>query len=286
MFRAAYVNGFYVSHQEASVHIDDRGYQFADGVYEVVALMDGRPVDAEPHLDRLDRSLREMDIPWPVSRRCLNVIINEVARRNRVRHGMIYIQITRGVAPRDHAYDSRNLVPSLVVTAKSIGSKEALAKAGVSVISHPDIRWGRCDIKTTSLLPNIMAKQQAKLQGAFEAWLVDAQGYVTEGSAANAWIITKDGEIRTHALGNDVLAGITRQGVLKLCAQEKLKLVEKPFKVEDVLKAEEAFLTSATNLVLPVVRIDGKPIGSGAPGPLTVRLRAIYLEAAKHGGAA
>ncbi len=277
MPRIAYVNGRYLPHGQASVHIEDRGFQFADGVYEVIAIRFEKLVDIEPHLDRLDRSLSEMNIPWPVSRRAFGVILQEVIRRNRVYNGSIYLQITRGVAPRDFAY-SNDLKPSLIIYARNarIDTIETASK-GHKVITKPDIRWKRCDIKTVSLLPAVLAKQAAADVGAVEAWLVNEEGYVTEGTSSNAWIITADNELVTRPTDNLILAGITRQTVIKLASAAGLTLVERSFTVVDAKKAKEAFCTSSTALVKPVVEIDGAQIGDGEVGPITRQLIEHYL---------
>jgi D-alanine transaminase len=279
MFRIAYVNGRYLRAAESAVHIEDRGYQFADGVYEVVAVIDGVLVDATPHMARLARSLEEMQIAWPVSPRGLSHIIAEIVRRNGIRDGMVYLQITRGVAPRDHAFPARAR-PSLVVTAKRLAPQRPdLVARGVPVITIPDIRWGRCDIKSVSLLPNVLGKQQAKVAGAYEAWQVGADGVVTEGTSTNAWIVDGKGTALTHPADHRILGGITRELVLEAARGADMKIAERPFTVKDVLAAREAFLTSTTSAVLPVVSVDGQPIGNGRPGPVTMRLRERYLAA-------
>jgi D-alanine transaminase len=277
MSRIAYVNGRYLRHGAAAVHVEDRGYQFADGVYEVTAVRGGRLVDEGPHLDRLERSLRELDIPMPMSRAALGHVLRETVRRNLVREGIVYLQVTRGVARRDHAFPD-HVRPSVVVTARnqSAARSDRLAAAGVSVISVPDIRWGRCDIKAVSLLPNVLAKQQAREAGAFEAWLVDRDGFVTEGSSTNAWIVDRDGNLVTRQLEQAILGGITRLAVLALCRQENLRIIERKFTVAEAQAAREAFLTSTTSFVMPVVRIDGRPVGDGKPGRIARRLRELY----------
>lgn len=278
MSRVAYVNGRYVPHRDAAVHIEDRGYQFADGVYEVVAVADGRLIDARPHLDRLDRSLRELSMKSPMSRRALMVVIREMVRRNRVRNGIVYLQVSRGVSPRDHAFPPEHVKPSLVMTAKSIPAAKVAADVGpgVRVITTPDIRWQRCDIKTVALLPNCLAKQQAKTSDAYEAWQVDAEGYVTEGSSTNAWIVDRDGNIVTRHLGNDILPGITRRTIIDLAKRKGIAIIERPFTVAEAQDAREAFITSATSFVTPVVQIDDRTIGNGHPGTIATELRALY----------
>lgn len=278
MARFAYVNGRYVPHGAAAVHIEDRGYQFADGVYEVVPIIHGKMIDEGPHLDRLDYSLRELRIAWPVGRAALKLILREMLRRNELRDGLLYLQITRGVAPRDHKFP-KSAKPALVITTKRLKpTPPALVENGVPVISVPDIRWKRCDIKSVSLLPNILAKQQAFEAGAFEAWQVDADGFVTEGTSTNAWIVTKNGAIVTRTANHDILNGITRQAVLRLTNTAGVTFEERSFTLDEAKAAREAFLTSSSGHVLPITRIDGQPIGDGKPGPVTKRLRGAYLD--------
>jgi D-alanine transaminase len=276
MSRIAYVNGRYLPHRAATVHIEDRGYQFADGVYEVCEVLGGRLVDETRHLDRLDRSLRELRIPAPVGRAALGVILRETVARNRVRNGLVYLQVTRGVARRDHPFPDPQTPPALVVTATSMdfAAMERMAQAGVAVITVPENRWGRPDIKTVGLLPNVLAKQQAREAGAREAWFVDAGGYVTEGGSTNAWIVTHDGRIITRQADTGILKGVTREGVKDLLVRRNLTLEERAFTVAEAMQAAEAFISSATSLVTPVVRIDGKPVGDGTPGPVALALRA------------
>jgi len=277
MSRVAYVNGRYEVYGEAGVHIDDRGYQFADGVYEVIAVIGGKLLDEGPHLDRLERSLRELRIPAPMRRDALKVVLRETLRQNRIKSGIVYIQISRGVAPRDHGFP-KNAAPSLVVTARRIKGASAAAVAdGIGVITLPDIRWRRADIKSTSLLPNILAKQAAREAKAYEAWQVDDQGFVTEGASTNAWIVTKNGELVTHPANQAILNGITRLGVLEAARRQGLKIVERPFTVDEAKNAKEAFISSTTSHVLPVVSIDGHSVGNGHPGEITLALRQGYL---------
>ncbi len=285
MARYAYVNGRYVDHREASVHIEDRGYQLADGVYEVVGVRDGRLIDEGPHIDRLDKSLRELRIDWPVSRAALSFIMRELMRRNRLRDGLIYMQVTRGVARRDHAFPTVPVKPALVLTTKNSKRAEADPGTGIGVKSHPDIRWERCDIKTVALLPNVLAKQAARESGAYEAWLVDTDGCVTEGASTNAWIVTRDGELVTRQTDNGILAGITRHTLKSLCNALQLKFVERPFSLAEAKKAQEAFITSATSFVTPVVKIDGDTVGDGKVGPMARRLREEYVRFAATGEA-
>ena len=278
MPRYAYVNGRYLQHSRAAVHIEDRGYQFADGVYEVVPVVAARPVDEGPHLDRLERSLAELRIAMPMSRRALELVIHELLRRNGIRDGLIYMQVSRGVAPRDHAFP-RDARPALVMTTKRMGfAGQSKFEEGVSVITAPDLRWARRDIKTINLLPNCLAKQAAAEAGAYEALQVDDQGNVTEGTSSNAWIVAGDGKLVTRHLSNDILHGVTRRTILAIAAEEGVAFDERPFTVEEALGAREAFVTSATSFVTPVVDIDGKSVGDGKPGPLTRRLLAWYRD--------
>ncbi len=273
MTRIAYVNGRYVPHHEAAVHIEDRGYQFADGVYEVIAVRRGRLVDENGHLDRLNHSLSELRIGWPLSRRALKFILREVIRRNRLNgDGMIYLQVTRGVAPRSHTFPDHH-ESALVVTARRL---RFLQGDEVDVITIPDIRWKRCDIKSISLLPNVLGKQQAKDSGASEAWMVDSGGQVTEGTLSNAWIVTERGELITRDVSRAILNGITRQAVLRLATGAEIAFSERPFTVNEAKAAREAFITGTTVLVTPVVRIDGEPVGNGRTGKFTAKLLAFY----------
>ena len=278
MPRDAYVNGRYLPHRDAQVHIEDRGYQFADGVYEVVPVIRGTLVDEDMHLDRLERSLDELQIAMPMSRHALELTSRELMRRNRLTNGFLYMQVSRGVAPRDHKFP-KQARPALVMTTRHTKPQsEALLNKGVGVITVPDIRWKRCDIKSISLLPNVLAKQQAVEEGAYEAWMVDEDGKVTEGSSTNAWIVTKDNRLVTRQANNAILNGITRLSLLAIAESNGVTLEERAFTVEEALEAREAFLTSSTNLVMPVTAIDGKPVGNGHPGLLTMKLRESYVD--------
>lgn len=278
MSRIAYVNGRYLPHRDAKVSIEDRGYQFADGVYEVCEVRAGRIVDERRHMARLERSLNELRIVRPMPLKALSVVLHETVRRNRVRNGIVYVQVTRGVAPRDFPFPADGTPPSLVVTARNQDADrlERVASEGIAVISTPDIRWGRVDIKTVGLLPSVLAKQAARDQGAREAWLVDAKGLVTEGASSNAWIVSRDGVMITKPLGHDVLPGITRSVLIELAKAQGLKFEERAFSLEEVYAAREAFVTSASQIVLPVVSIDGRPIGNGGPGLIASALRRDY----------
>ncbi|HZZ34292.1 MAG TPA: D-amino-acid transaminase [Caulobacteraceae bacterium] len=283
MSRVAYVNGLYVPHGDAAVHVEDRGYQLADGVYEVWAVFDSKLADAEGHFARLERSLGELKIAMPMSRAALRIVLRETLRRNRVKDGLVYLQVTRGVAPRDHAFPSPDTPPSVVVTAKSVDRAVAEARAakGVGVLTTPENRWGRCDIKTIGLLPNALAKQSAREAGAYEAWFVDELGLVTEGASSNAWIVDADGALRTRDTQANILRGITRGTLMGVIAEAGLKVEERPFTVEEAKSAKEAFITGAGTLVMPVVRIDGTVLGNGVPGPVAKRLRELYIQEAR-----
>lgn len=283
MGRVAYVNGRFVAHGEAAVHIEDRGYQFSDAVYEVWAVFDGKLADAEGHFVRLERSLGELRIPMPMSRAALTLVLREALRRNRLRDGTLYLQVSRGVAPRDHAFPTTPVAPAVVITAKSVDrpTVEAKAALGVSVITTPENRWGRCDIKTVSLLPNALAKQAAREAGAAEAWFVDELGFVTEGASSNAWIVGQDGTLMTRDTNANILRGITRSTLLDVIRAAGMQVQERPFTPADALAAKEAFITGAGTLVLPVIAVDGKPVGDGTPGPVAKQLRRLYIERAR-----
>ena len=279
MPRQAYVNGRYVPHREAAVHIEDRGYQFADGVYEVVPVFNGILVDEDLHLDRLDRSLRELRIAPPMSRPGLKLVSRELMRRNSLSNGFLYMQVTRGVAPRDHKFPAPGTKPALVMTTRQTKPHSAqLLGEGLKVITVPDQRWDRCDIKSVSLLPNILGKQAAVEAGAYEAWQVDKDGMVTEGTSTNAWIVTQDNKVVTRDATHSILNGITRITLLELIKAEGYELEERPFSVEEARAAREAFLTSSTSFVLPITELDGQPIGNGHPGILTGKLRQHYID--------
>ncbi|MBS9720408.1 D-amino-acid transaminase [Tianweitania sp. BSSL-BM11] len=282
MPRIAYVNGRYTVHADAAVHIEDRGYQFADGVYEVCEIARGHIIDSTRHLERLDRSLRELKIASPMARQPLLTVMREVIRRNMVENGLVYLQVTRGVAPRDHAFPA-NTKPSLVVTAKRIdpagGNKRA--ESGIKVITVAENRWERVDIKSVGLLPNVLAKQQAKEAGAQEAWFVDPDGTVKEGASTNAWIITKDGVLVTRPADSGILRGVTRTTVLDIIKKHGLSVEERPFTVEEAYDAREAFITSATTLVTPVVTINDRSIANGHPGSIASSLRQAFFDIAE-----
>lgn len=282
MSRIAYVNGSYVPHNEAAVHVEDRGYQFADGVYEVCEMANGCIIDRTRHLDRLDRSLAELQIAWPVNRQALEHIMSEVVMRNRVHNGLIYLQATRGVAKRDHVFPA-DTQSALVVTAKHSNPAAAAKKfeTGIGVITVPENRWARVDIKTVGLLPNVMARQAAKEQGCGEAWFVDGDGYVTEGGATNAWIVTADGTLVTRPAESGILRGITRTGAIETAKRLGFKVEERAFTVAEAQSAREAFITAATTLVMPVVSIDGVVVANGHPGSIVSQLREGFIDDAE-----
>jgi len=281
--RIAFVNGQYRPQSEALIHIEDRGYQFADGVYEVCEVFEGALIDEAGHFARLEHSLGELRIAAPLHGKALSVVIREVIRRNRLRDGFIYVQVTRGVAPRDHGFPLKPVKPALVVTAKSVdpGKGLKIAHEGVAVATMPDIRWKRVDIKSVALLPNVLAKQAAREQGCHEAWLLDEAGNITEGASSNAWIVNAQGVLVTRPPSHAILKGITRTTLLKLMAELQMPVEERAFSREEALAAKEAFISAATALVMPVVSIDGQKIGDGKPGPVASRLRELFHTAAE-----
>jgi D-alanine transaminase len=285
MSRIAYVNGRYVPFHDAKVHVEDRGYQFADAVYEVCEVRAGRLIDERRHLDRLERSLGAVRIRKPMSRAALGVVLREVVARNRIVHGLVYLQIGRGVARRDPAFPAAEVAPSVVVTARPLNRAriEALAAHGIAVVSVPDNRWGRVDIKTVGLLPNVLARQAAIDRGAREAWFVDQSGDITEGASVNAWIVTPDGKLVTRRADHAILGGITRAVLFDVVKARGLSIEERPFALEEAYAAREAFVTSATQIVMPVVSIDGHMIGNGTPGPVATGLRQAFHRYAEAG---
>lgn len=286
MPRYAYVNGAYLPHYEAGVHIEDRGFQFADSVYEAIAMINGQLADETGHLDRLERSLSELSIAMPVSRDNLRFILRETARKNRLRNANIYIQVTRGVAKRDFAFPADDVPSTLVITARAFHfDKDIPVQKGVRVITVPDIRWKRRDIKTTGLLAQVLAKQQAIDAGVYDAWMVDDRGYVTEGSASNAWIVTQDGKLVTRQATHSILRGVTRTALSKLSADLGVVVEERAFTVDEACQAREAFCTGAIALIVPVIELDGHQIGDGQPGPVAKKLYESYRAYVKDGTA-
>jgi D-alanine transaminase len=278
MSRVAYVNGRYVRHAEAAVSIDDRAFLFADGVYEVIEVFGGRLIGEAAHLERLARSLRELRIAPPVAEAALKLILRRLIALNRVACGHVYLQVTRGAAKREHFFPKAGTPTTLVAFAQAADPvvAETKARKGIAVISMPDIRWKRPDIKSTSLLPNVLAKQQAKEAGAYEAWLVDESGFVTEGASSNAWIVDGAGALVTRPAESGILRGVTRTRLLVVAAAMQIPVRERPFTIAEAQAAPEAFVTGATSLILPVVAIDGKPVGAGVPGPVSLKLRAAF----------
>jgi len=276
--RVAYVNGRYLPHGVAGVHIEDRALQLGDGIYEVFNIRAGQPLDEEGHLDRMERSLRELGMPMPMGRVALKLVTREMIARNRMPDGFLYLQVTRGAVKRDHVPPADGPRPTLIMTMRLqdvAGFQQRLAK-GIAVSTQPDIRWGRRDIKTVQLLPNLMAKQAAKKAGAFEAWLVDDEGYITEGASTTAWIVDKDDTLVTRDLSNAILPGVTRRIMLDAAREAQMTVAERKFTVAEAKAAKEAFLSSATGAGVPVVAIDGQAIGNGTPGPFTQRIRDLY----------
>jgi D-alanine transaminase len=278
MSRFAYVSGAYVRHEEACVHIEDRGFQFADSVYEVVYLHKGKFIDTEPHLDRLERSLNELDMDMPMSRKALNLVMKELVRRNRISTGLIYMQVTRGSSKRDFPFPE-DAVPTVVMTARRCPAFDPeAALSGMKVLGLEDIRWGRCDIKTTALLAASMSKQKALDEGYDDAWLIDPDGLVTEGTSNNAWIVTKDGKLQTRPPSHEILNGITRRSVIELAKREGIEIIEKAFTIEEAYEAKEAFVTSASACVKPVTQINDKTIGNGEVCEISEKVAKIYAE--------
>jgi D-alanine transaminase len=279
MPREAFVDGRYLPFDSAKVHVEDRGLQFSDSVYEVFAVREGRILEMAPHLARLKRSLAEIGQGMPMSDAALGVHVREIVLRNRLADGLVYLQVTRGVSKRDHAFPATAVRQSVIMTARSADPAKAAKSvaAGVAVICVPDIRWGRCDIKSTALLANVLAKQQARTAGAYEAWLVDESGFVTEGSSTNAWIVSEAGALVTRSIRDNILPGVTRAGLLAAIAGEGYTVEERSFSVVEAKKAREAFITAASSFVLPVVTVDSTKIGTGRPGPVTLALRERYL---------
>ena len=280
MSRIVYVNGSFVPYEDAKIPIMDRGFLFADGIYEVSAVMGGKLVDNEAHLARLDRSLGEIRIKNPYATEKWIELQRELIQRNAVSEGLVYIEVTRGVAERDFAFP-KDVEPTVVMFTQEKNMTSApAAETGVAVITVPDLRWKRRDIKSVALLAQVLAKQAAAEAGVAEAWMVE-DGKVTEGGSSTSFIVTKDGTIVTRELSHALLPGITRKTLIRLAEEAQIKVEERAFSVEEAQDAQEAFLTSATSLVMPIVKIDDKPVGSGKVGPIAKRMREIYLDMAK-----
>ena len=277
MSRVSYVNGRFFPHKQVNVHVEDRGYQFADGVYEVILVKNRLLVDEIPHLDRLERSLEALEIPSPMKRQALKMVIKEVVAKNKFKDGIVYIQITRGVARRDHGFPKFSK-PTLVITARPLKMPGKTAESkGAKVITLPDLRWKRCDIKSVSLLPNVLGKQAARTAGAQEAWQYDENGFITEGTSTNAWILDNNDNLITRYLDEAILSGVTRLTVINLAKSEGIKIVEHPFSIDDVKNCKEAFFTSSTSFLTPVTQIDDTVIGDGSPGEFTKKLLLSYM---------
>jgi D-alanine transaminase len=287
MSRIIYCNGRYVPYGEAMIHAEDRGFQFGDAIYEVCEVIDGRLVDETRHMDRLERSLNELKMPQPMSRASWSRVLRETIRRNRLNYGFVYLQVSRGVAPRDFLFPVAGTPNSVVVIARSANRDviDERATKGIAVKTVPDNRWERCDIKTVMLLPASLAKEAARAEGAKEAWFIDAEGRITEGASSNAWIVDKDGTLVTRPITNEILKGVTRTTLIDVLAKEGVTFEERAFTVAEAQKAREAFITSAGNVVMPVTSIDGVSIGNGAPGLLSVKLRAAFHKIAEHAAA-
>ena len=278
MSRVAYVNGRYVPHAQAVVHVEDRGYQFADGVYEVLYVHNGRLIDRDLHLDRLDRSLRELRIAPPLGRAALLAVLAEVIHRNRRRSGLIYMQVTRGVARRDFTFPPLGTRPSLVVTMRrAVAFPDSLDGWTAHAIVLPDQRWARRDIKSVGLLANVLARQAAREAGALEAIMHDAEGIVTEGASTSVWIVDADGILRTRPLSHAILPGCTRAALITELAAAGIALEERAFSLAELRAAREIFLTAATTFVKPVLMLDGVPVGQGVPGPVARKLFGIFI---------
>jgi D-alanine transaminase len=280
MSRIVYVNGSYLPEEEAKVSVFDRAFLFGDGVYEVTAVLDRRLVDFAGHLERLDRSLKEIALRPPLSHDQLRALHEDLVSRNGVEEGIVYLQVTRGSADRDFVYPDNPSPGVVAFTQSRLLVANPYAETGVKVITIPDLRWKRRDIKSTSMLAQAMGKQEAKLKGAYEAWMVE-NGLVTEGTSSSAFIFDAKGVIRTQPLGHHILPGVTRRAVLRLAALEGVTLEERPFSVADALSAREAFMTAASAFVLPVIEIDGVGIGDGRPGPIAGKFRELYIEEAR-----
>jgi D-alanine transaminase len=278
----AYVNGSFVPLTEAKISILDRGFLFADGIYEVAAVLDGKLVDNASHLARLKRSVGEISLALPETLERIEEIQKELVARNHLVNGMVYLEVTRGADKgRDFAFPKGDVSPTLImfVTVKDI-VKAPSAEAGIGIITVPDLRWVRRDIKSVALLAQVLAKQAAAEAGAGEAWMIE-DGKVTEGGSSSAFILTKDDVLVTRQNGSEILPGCTRKAVVKLAEERQLRVEERPFTIEEALAAKEVFITSATLFVQPVVSIDGKKVADGKPGPMTRRLREIYIDFAR-----
>jgi len=277
--RMSYVNGAVIPHAQARIHVEDRGFQFSDGIYEVMAVLDGKLVDSAAHMARLERSLSEIRMGMPMTARALVMVMRELLRRNRIFMGLVYAQVTRGASPRDFRFPVKETPQSLVITCKKLDLFRAgIMERGAGAITVPDLRWLRRDIKSTGLLAQVLAKQRAVDAGAYEAIMVDGQGFVTEGASTNVFIVDKGGTLITRPADTMILSGVTRRSLLELCRRSGIPLEERPFAPEEMLEARECFITAATTWCLPIISIDGRAIGGGVPGPICARLRSIYTD--------
>jgi len=276
--RFAYINGAYVHHNEAQIHIEDRGFQFADSIYEVISCIDGMLADERGHLDRMERSLSELNMGMPLPRKTMQIIMRELLRRNRIRNAAVYIQVTRGIAKRDFGFPPDDTKQTLVMTTRPLAFRNTPQhQAGIKVITVPDIRWKRRDIKTTAMTAQVLAKQEAIEKGGSEAWMLDDDGFVTEGASSNAWIVTKAGVLITRPATGDILRGVTRTAADHVRNTLNLKMEERAFTVKEAQEAAECFVSAATVMIMPVVQINDKKIGDGKPGPVTEEIFKSYL---------
>ena len=284
MAQVTYVNGRYVPHDKAFLHVEDRSTQFSDGIYEVIAVISNNLVDSQLHYARLLRSLAELKMNLPISIQVLDLNIKEVIRRNRLQSGLCYLQVSRGSAPRNHAIPALTKESVIITTRHSEPNGGKAASYGVSVITTEDIRWKRPDIKSVSLLPNVLAKNKAVQNGAFEAWLIEVgdEKVVIEGSSSNAWIVNQARQIQTHPEGIKMLSGITRNRIINLARSNGIEVLEKPFNVGEAKNALEAFMTSTSSFVIPVIEIDGHKIANGKCGPLTRSVQRLYNDFAQN----
>lgn len=280
MPRLAYVNGHYRPLSRAQISIQDRGFQFADSVYEVIGARFGIFLDYDLHMDRLNRSLASIALALPVTRRVFDHLLRETMRRNQLKDGLVYIQISRGAAPRDHAFPGPDTAPTLVIIAKPYdwSAADRRSSRGIAVVTSPDLRWKRCDIKATALLANVLAKEDAHQRGAGEVWFLDDAGMVTEGASSNAWIVDRAGTAITHPLNSEILDGITRHRFMALIREAGIRVEEKKFSLAEALSAREAFTTSATNIGTAVLTLNGQIIGNGEPGALSTQIRKLYWQ--------
>ena len=279
MDRTVFVNGDYIPESEGKVSIFDRGFLFADGVYEVSAVVNGKLVDYASHMERLGRSLGELRMDWPCTRQELDAMHQQMILRNNLAEGIIYMQVTRGAADRTFNFPKTPVKPTLIAFTQAMSLvSNPNAVTGIKIITTPDLRWARRDIKTVMLLAPVLGKQDAYEQGAQEGWMVE-NGFITEGTSSNAYIV-KDGKVITRHLSNEILAGCTRRALFRLAAEQGVEIIERPFTAEEAYAADEAFLTSASQFVMPIVEIDGRRVGGGQPGPVVRKLRELFLQEA------